>query len=398
MHLDAVRGMAAFGVLLMHWRDAFFLDSSELGLHNPAASAVYFVTTLGHQCVIVFFVLSGYLVGGSVVRSVNSGQWIWKSYLFTRLTRLYVVLLPALLLGGILDWTGMRLPGTESVYSGHSGMDALRVSVHSSLTVPTFVANCFFTQTMVLPGMGGKHVSAFGSNGPLWSLCNEFWYYLAFPLLALLLASAQSLRARVTCGIALVAWAWFVGLMITLYWIPWLAGVAIFFLPPFPSKQTSGRVLGVASALLLLGGGLVLSRLANRPDAIWPQLGADYVLSLAVAFSIWVTLHCATRPVGSNYQKLAQRSARSSYTLYLVHLPLLVFLKAAFHLPRAFPSWHGCLNSLALLLAIVVYAQLVYEVFEKHTDRVRAWIDPWVKGRQTALKQLGSPELTNHPG
>jgi peptidoglycan/LPS O-acetylase OafA/YrhL len=66
-------------------------------------AAAYLITGLGHQWVIVFFVLSGYLVGGSVLRSVAVNHWSWRVYLLNRLTRLYAVLIPALVFGGLLD-------------------------------------------------------------------------------------------------------------------------------------------------------------------------------------------------------------------------------------------------------------------------------------------------------
>jgi peptidoglycan/LPS O-acetylase OafA/YrhL len=377
VHLDALRGFAAFSVLLNHWRDAFFVDYQELAQHNPLVAAVYLATGLGHQWVIVFFVLSGYLVGGSVLRLVESGRWSWRGYLLARLTRLYIVLLPALVLGGAFDWAGTHLAGTEAVYSGHSGMHALITDVHSTLTLPTLAANSLFLQTIALPGMGGRQVSTFGSNGPLWSLSNEFWYYLAFPLLALLLAKARSWRVRVACGLGLVTWGWFVGSGIALLGIPWLMGVLIVYLPPFPARRPRTRGLAISAALAILGGGLVLAK-------IWHSLTTDLALGLAVTLLIWVTLHCATAPLPARYARVAQRAARSSYTLYLVHFPLLIFLKASLHLPRAFPGWQMGAISVGLLVGILLYAQLVYQLCERNTDRVRNWIKPYVMGRRPA--------------
>ncbi|MFP5207650.1 MAG: hypothetical protein ACLGRW_00005, partial [Acidobacteriota bacterium] len=96
---------------------------------------------------------------------------------------------------------------------------------------------------------------------------------------------------------------------------------------------------------------------------------------------IWVMIHCATAPLPSTYMHLAQRSARSSYTLYLVHLPLVIFLNTLLHLPRAVPSWHVIAVSATLLFGVLRYAQLVYETFEKNTEKVRAWIKPHVISR-----------------
>jgi peptidoglycan/LPS O-acetylase OafA/YrhL len=378
VHLDALRGFAAFCVLLNHFRDALFVDYEAIARHNPLTAAAYLVSGLGHQSVIVFFVLSGYLVGGSVLRSVRTGSWSWRAYLLARLSRLYIVLLPALLLGGALDWLGMHMAGTEAVYSGNSGMHALAINVHSTLTWPILAANSLFLQTIKLPGIGAYAVPAFGSNGALWSLSYEFWYYLAFPVLVFLLARSKSWQMRAISCLGLLAWGWFVGLSIVLLGLTWLMGALITFLPAFPARRPWTRGFAVVLALALFGAGLVQGKLRGS------SLSSDLVLGLAVTLVIWVTLHCATTPLPALYVHAARRAAHSSYTLYLVHLPMLIFLKATLHLPRAYPGWHVVLVGAGVLAAILLYAQLVYEVFEKNTDRVRRWIRPYVMGRRPA--------------
>lgn len=378
VHLDALRGFAAFSVLLGHWRDAFFIDYSHLGHHNPLLAIAYFASGLGGQWVIVFFVMSGYLVGGSVLRAVIAGRWSWRGYLLARLTRLYIVLLPALLLGGMIDQAGMHLPGSAAVYQGCSGMHALTVDVRATSRPVTLLENGLFLQTIALPGMHGRRVPAFGSNGPLWSLCNEFWYYMAFPVLALLVWGARSWWARAGCGLVLLLWVWFVGWSIAVLGVPWLMGAAIAFLPPIRPRTSWLRGIAIVTALALLAGAFVETKLYESGP--W----GDLLLGAAVTFLIWVTLHCATAPVPKGYARVAQRAARSSYTLYLVHLPLVIFLKAALHLPRAVPSAHWLLLVAAVLAAALLYAQLVYEAFEKNTDRIRNWLRPHVLDRQLA--------------
>ncbi|MFZ1086365.1 MAG: acyltransferase, partial [Terracidiphilus sp.] len=369
VHLDALRGFAALSVLLYHWRRLLFLDYSELGHHNPLIAAAYVMSGLGEQWVIVFFVLSGYLVGGSVLRSVATGRWSWRGYLFTRLTRLYIVLLPALLLGGILDYTGIHLTGTQAHYASLT----LDRFVKADLTLPTLAANCLFLQNIKLPAMGGFSLPVYGSNGPLWSLCNEFWYYLAFPLLVFVFAKGSALWVRMTCGLGLVAWVLFVGSYIAFLGIPWLMGVLIVYLPPFPAHGRWMRGMATGTALALFMVGLPIAARTHHFGWI-----ADALLGLNVAYLIWVTLHCATAKLPSFYVKIAQRASHSSYTLYLVHIPLLVFCIAILHLPRTAPNWHMFLIGMGVLAAILLYAQLVYEIFEKHTNQVRNWIKPYV--------------------
>lgn len=377
MHLDALRGVAAFSVLLNHWRDAFYVDYSALPHHNLFFAAAYLAAGLGHQWVIVFFVMSGYLVGGSVLRSMDAGKWSWRGYLLARMTRLYIVLLPALLLGGAIDWAGMHMAGTGSLYAGHSGMHALTENVHLTLTLPMLLGNMLFLQTAALPAVLGHSISTFGTNGPLWSLCNEFWYYVAFPIGVMLFAREKALWMRIVCVLSLVAWGCLVGREIALLGIPWLMGVFIGSLPEFPARGRVSRSIAMVSALMLLVAGLVLDK---RLDS----LTGDLALGVVVTVLIWVTLHCATAPLPESYVRVARRAARSSYTLYLVHVPLLIFIKASLHLPRALPGWHVFLVSIGVIALILLYAQAVYQVFERNTDALRSWLKPYVPGRQAA--------------
>src|ERR1035441_502485 len=85
------------------------------------------------------------------------------------------------------DRIGMQLPQAASFYYGalykyYSPSVALRS------TLPAFFGNLFFLQSVVSP--------VFGSNGPLWSLSYEFWYYILFPVLMIAATSWAGVRSR----------------------------------------------------------------------------------------------------------------------------------------------------------------------------------------------------------
>jgi peptidoglycan/LPS O-acetylase OafA/YrhL len=141
--------------------------------------------TIGNEAVMIFFVLSGYLVGGGVLRALSRNTWSWRDYLIKRLTRLYVVLIPALLLGVALDFAGLYLrPSPTSIYAGPPGQTLLH-DVADRLTLPVIAGNAVFLQ--------GARVRTAGTNVSLWSLTNEFWYYIAFQVLLLALSKKKKL-------------------------------------------------------------------------------------------------------------------------------------------------------------------------------------------------------------
>src|SRR5277367_4863950 len=70
-HLDLLRGAAALAVLLGHIRLHFFSPSSHL---------YYYYPDVAHEAVMVFFVLSGYLIGRSILRAVAQNSWSLMDY------------------------------------------------------------------------------------------------------------------------------------------------------------------------------------------------------------------------------------------------------------------------------------------------------------------------------
>ena len=104
--LDLARAVAAALVVLSHLRGGFFASYDHLisNSHNAINYGLFLLTRLGNEAVIIFFVLSGYLVGGSILAAWMSGNPNWMKYLINRITRMWTVLLPALVIGALFDY------------------------------------------------------------------------------------------------------------------------------------------------------------------------------------------------------------------------------------------------------------------------------------------------------
>src|SRR4030088_13412 len=113
-----IRGVSALAVMLGHVRGLFFVYFPFLENKSLVVRLLYAVTGFGHQAVMIFFVLSGYFIGMSVLDSVAEHRWSWRVYLVSRLTRLQLVLFPALILGAIWDQIGFRIPQAASLSCG----------------------------------------------------------------------------------------------------------------------------------------------------------------------------------------------------------------------------------------------------------------------------------------
>src|SRR5438093_211100 len=82
--LDLLRGLSALAVMVGHLRGLFFVSFGDVQAPTLLVSIVYFLTSLGHEAVIVFFVLSGYFIAGNVLRSLADGSWNWRAYMTRR--------------------------------------------------------------------------------------------------------------------------------------------------------------------------------------------------------------------------------------------------------------------------------------------------------------------------
>lgn len=357
--LNFMRGTSALLVLLNHWRELFFVDYPDLSHPSSVARAFYFICGFGHQAVIIFFVLSGFLVGGSAMRQIANDRWSWKRYVFIRSTRLYTVLIPALLLGLFWDRTGMFAFGDAGTYGGHGPQNIVHLPVKLTTGPLPFAVNLSFLQ-----GIAGP---TFGTNGALWSLAYEFWYYLLFPCILLGLTRRKKALERSAYLFLAVGILWLIGWQISFYFIVWLLGAAIAILPSYRTTL-SGFWLGVTCSLML--GALAWARLSRNHE-----LRSDLVLGIVSAATVYIVLGVLQAAPAGKLNTLITHLSDSSYTLYLVHIPVLAFASSTLALGSRFDLQpHQFSKALLVLCSVFLYAQLVYFLFEAHTDRVRSFL------------------------
>jgi peptidoglycan/LPS O-acetylase OafA/YrhL len=368
--LDLVRAIAALLVCLEHWRNLLYVNYGQIAGHRALFAVPYVMTDAGHQAVVIFFVLSGYLISGSVFRLMQRGEWSWKLYLTHRLVRLWIVLVPALVLGAVLDFSGLHLHLAPALYAGQTGTHMLG-NVATALYASTFFGNLFFLQTILVP--------TFGSNGPLWSLANEFWYYVLFPCAFLALRRGTSVVARILHALVFLLCAWFVGPGILVLFPLWLLGTVLAVIPA-PRSSTFVRALASVFYFPLL---FFLAK-----TRVVQGVPSDYILGAATFVLIWLLLGAKSASRENVGVHVARTGARFSYTLYLVHVPFLVLLTAVMAgETRWQPDARHLLYGLGALLLAIAYAYGVASVTEFRTDKVRGWVEKRVLGKAVRVKE-----------
>ncbi len=362
--LDLSRWVAALLVVVEHLRSLMFADYGVQERLRVGGKAFYFLTGFGHSAVMVFFVMSGFLVGGKVLERLVNGEFCWRKYGIDRISRLYLVYLLALLLGGTFDYFGSHYFNQFGIYNetfpGHIAV--IQQNFAQNLSGPVLMVNLAMCQTILGP--------VFGSNGPMWSLANEFWYYLAGPLLFLVIFESKIAR-RILGIIGLLGIIWFLPASILIYALVWLLGAWFYFI-------NGRKLLPLWVSLPLF---IISFSIARLQWVAIPYL-PDFLIGISFALVINSATGISQRISGRNW---SQTLAGFSYSVYLCHFPFLVFLLSVMFREGLF-DFQGQLTPkrvvIFLLILLLAYAWsfLISLATERQTSRVRGWLDRQMPG------------------
>jgi peptidoglycan/LPS O-acetylase OafA/YrhL len=288
--LDGIRFVAALSVVIYHMGFEFI----------P-----------GYQAVMVFFVLSGFLISGSILSSMSNSRWSWVDYIVSRLVRLWVVLIPSLVVSCacvLVDrWflEGKAFPG-------------------AALSAAVLLKNLFFLQ--FLDGQ------VFAGNQPLWSLAYEFWFYAIFPLI-LGIFYHKGHSARLLCLALSVLLAVFMHSFIE-YFLIWVLGaVAVYvsgqkFTAVKPVSWRFGVIFLLVVLMFLLSLNIrFLATGNNHPGAQPVQFYYDAFTGLAFAGLLLLIFSSGNNtPAPKWLAKTAEKLSGFSFSLYLTHYPLMYLI------------------------------------------------------------------------
>ena len=325
--LDALRGFAALYVMIGHARwllwegfsTGYQLHPDSYNFIEKTIAVFFLLFRFGREFVILFFLLSGYLIFQS---SMRNGMFAsLRPYAVRRIRRIYPPLVVALLVTLAVDTAGMHL--FLPIYFGEHPYQLIAANISVNHSPRIFFENLVGLMTYAAP--------AYGTNSPLWSLGLEIWFYLIFGFLGFMLrSSGRVLSAAVLLGL--------LGLYLNgnEMFLPYsivMSGFGIWCLGALLAfgiqRNQSSKAAGLFFCCLGFGlpGYLVFKASAPFPAVLFAleRIG-DWISGLGFMgivgyFLLWPWEKSMFRyPIS-----FLEKAAPFSYTLYLVHFPLLVF-------------------------------------------------------------------------
>ena len=333
--IEALRGLAAFYVVLHH---AFPHKYIVSGFN------VYNFFRFGQEAVILFFLLSGFVIKYSFSVSTNK---TFKRYFFRRFFRLYIPLVIVMILGYL-------------ILSHKNG-------AFISLDFPNMIGNLFMLQdwAKVKP-----HVffDPYLGNNPLWSLAYEWWFYmLFFPITAFIKNdSARNIlvfSVSITAAIAYISMPYF-PIRVVMYFAIWWAGVmlaeAYLKARNFTIKNLALPIACMLMIMLIQGIDILLAKGANKnlTFGFHPILELRHfsfaLVAILMAFGWrhfkWFSFNTFVRPFAF--------FAPISYTIYILHWHVMIdaeFLNVVTNPIIRWFCYLAVLFALAYVIEIIVY-------------------------------------------
>lgn len=349
--LDAVRGIAAAIVVANH-----FIQIVPEPIRQAADWSTVWpwfrftplrLLTQGQAAVDLFFILSGFVL---TLPLVKDKEIEILPFLVKRFFRIYVPFAIAILaVAAIFRITPFHAMPNYSAWFNHRLVHSFSLGDHLLMT--------------------GKDISL---DPPIWTLIHEmrmailmpfiWWGFTKFrslPTLTITLAvsAAASLGLRDS-----ISGSW----TATFHFVWMFAAGGVLAVHQDRVRQAFAK-LPMAWSLCLLGAGLLL--MMAPFDRVWCDfvIGVGGVLVIALALSRQRLIDLLASPV-------PQWLGRISYSLYLTHLPVLVWLVGGLGLSPAIA-----------LLAIVPLAEIFYRLVEAPSARLGRRLSKWQPALAAAI-------------
>jgi len=333
--LDWLRFLAAFIVVLGHSRMLIFAKYADLekDSQNIFTSIFFAITRLGNEAVLMFFVMSGFFVGGIAFKRLSNNTFDLKNYVIDRTSRIMIPLIPSIVF-------------------------MVGISLYLSLPINYLyvIGNIFALQNILVPELS--------ENAALWTLGYEIWFYFFIAAIGMFNYN-KSLSVLMICLFLAV----FTKLM-PHYFICWLIGVISFLWKPGKSY----KLLGLGLIFLIYGCvGRQVGRGSESLDikflAIFLSSEEMARIIFSVGFALLIQQLILIKKL-PQVEKIGTILASFSYTLYLIHFPIIhLFSVKGLQLKNL--NLHSLFLYFMVIATSILVSLIMYFLFEGNTNYIR---------------------------
>lgn len=345
--LDAIRFIAAFMVLFSHSRNDFFLPWADLPLEDRGVGTFIFYTLgrLGHEAVIVFFVLSGFLVGGVGLKRIFSNNFNTSSYAIDRIVRILLPLISAIILFVFVS-----------------------LLLGNPISIITIIGNLFSLQGICVNSL----------VSPFWSLSYEVWFYIFIGSIGFIV-SQKDYRSKFK-GLILfsIVVTMFVCGLKAHYLLIWMMGAIAYLSRPqkFNKWIFLLSIIGFFFSVALWQ----MSSDSNSLTLMFKIGNKEFIeVIMSLFFCLFIQHIILVKPenkISCFIETRLGKLACFSYTQYLCHriIFLPIYRYIYYDVGTYDISFINILKWLSVVFMAMLGSYIIYLTAEKHTALVKKWL------------------------
>lgn len=376
--LDGLRGAAALIVVLYHGlliipgvSDLYVKHTdpdpgtAEWWIHQTPLRLL----TAGHEAVLVFFVLSGFVLTLPFLHKPPSGIRV-TAYYPRRIIRLYAPV-----------WAAVAIALCLAVFIPRNGAGSSWLQTHHNPTLSDVIHD------MLLVG-GTSNL-----DSPLWSLTWEVWFSLLMPVMFLLIRVLRADRWWVGAGVLLIGISVVSRFPAVVDVLPqaWLTAGMLQYLPVFGLGMLLAFNRDKIRVARRWGYWAAIALLLTIAPAFVPNSTYNTTQAVAYAFSLIGVAGVVGLAFGSPGARFLegrtmQWAGKRSFSLYLTHEPIIV----AAAILSGLTSWWWLVVFALLIPVILGVAELFYRGIEAPTIGVSRTVGNFIlnaeKSPSTAQK------------
>lgn len=335
-------------VVAVHFRGEFFDTYSELApeSQNILTQIFFLLHKYGAHGVTIFFILSGFLVGGINLERLIGNTSNLKLYVVDRAVRIGFPLLGALILIAIVD----AFHPTET----HSFLDLL--------------GN--------LCGLQG--VLASDAGGVFWTLAYEIWFYVLIGAVIALFyckTSKGKLLATATLSLAVCVYS-----HLDASWLLILCmGIITYYLSKsdIPSYKTFGLIAIVAMLMHPFTTATHVEGRFTIPCVNSTTLKVIFAFCASIFIS-QIVRHEPKSNMALRFNLIGTKLALFSYSLYITHWQFTRIVNLLGFHKMHYVNAKTILIYYLLIVAALIFAYFFYLLFERNTGFIKTKIKGWL--------------------